>query len=124
MVRKSQADVRKAARVDRKKVRRTSERDIARQIAEDPDTAPDLSRLPSSAFRRVVPAGKMDVRAIRLRTGLSQSDFARRYGFSKRTLQEWEQLRREPTGAARVLLTIIGRIPKQVERALTDEEAA
>jgi putative transcriptional regulator len=61
---------------------------------------------------------------IRERTGLSQSDFARRYGFSKRTLQEWEQMRREPTGAARVLLTIIERIPKQVERALKDEEAA
>jgi len=66
----------------------------------------------------------MDVRVIRERTGLSQSDFARRYGFSKRTLQEWEQMRREPTGAARVLLTIIERIPKQVERALKDEEAA
>jgi putative transcriptional regulator len=124
MVRKSDADVRKTARVDRKKVRRTSERDIARQIAEDPDTAPDLSRLPRRAFRRVVPEGRMDVRVIRERTGLSQSDFARRYGFSKRTLQEWEQMRREPTGAARVLLTIIERIPKQVERALKDEEAA
>lgn len=66
----------------------------------------------------------MDVRVIRERTGLSQSDFARRYGFSKRTLQEWEQMRREPTGAARVLLMIIERIPKQVERALKDEEAA
>jgi putative transcriptional regulator len=66
----------------------------------------------------------MDVRVIRERTGLSQADFARRYGFSKRTLQEWEQLRREPTGAARVLLMIIARIPKQVERALKEDEVA
>ena len=42
----------------------------------------------------------------RSRTGLSQQDFARLLGVSPRTLQDWEQGRREPTGAARTLLRV------------------
>ena len=42
----------------------------------------------------------------RSRTGLSQEQFARLLGVSTRTLQDWEQGRREPTGAAKTLLRI------------------
>jgi putative transcriptional regulator len=42
----------------------------------------------------------------RSRTGLSQEQFARLLGVSARTLQDWEQGRREPTGAARTLLRV------------------
>ncbi|MDQ6990914.1 MAG: helix-turn-helix domain-containing protein [Mariprofundaceae bacterium] len=42
----------------------------------------------------------------RLATGLSQATFARLIGVSKRTLQEWEQGRRTPNGAAAALLKI------------------
>lgn len=42
----------------------------------------------------------------RSRTGLSQEDFARLLGVSARTLQDWEQGRREPTGAAKMLLRV------------------
>jgi putative transcriptional regulator len=42
----------------------------------------------------------------RSRTGLSQEQFARLLGVSARTLQDWEQGRREPTGAAKTLLRI------------------
>lgn len=42
----------------------------------------------------------------RSRMGLSQEDFARLLGVSARTLQDWEQGRREPTGAARTLLRV------------------
>jgi len=42
----------------------------------------------------------------RLRTGLSQEAFSRLIGVSVRTLQDWEQGRREPTGAARMLLRV------------------
>ena len=52
------------------------------------------------------------VGAIRERTGLSQPDFARLLGVSVRTLQEWEQGRRAPTGAARTLLHIAAKNPK------------
>ncbi|MEO8279267.1 MAG: helix-turn-helix domain-containing protein [Ideonella sp.] len=42
----------------------------------------------------------------RSRVGLSQQDFARLMGVSARTLQDWEQGRREPTGAAKMLLRV------------------
>ena len=42
----------------------------------------------------------------RARTGLSQQEFAALLGVSARTLQDWEQGRREPTGAARTLLRV------------------
>jgi putative transcriptional regulator len=49
---------------------------------------------------------------IRSRTGLSQSEFARLLGVSVRTLQEWEQGRRAPSGPARMLLAIAYKNPK------------
>lgn len=42
----------------------------------------------------------------RAKVGLSQQDFARLLGVSARTLQDWEQGRREPTGAAKMLLRV------------------
>ena len=67
--------------------------------------------------------GAIDVAAIRAKTGLSQEAFAQRYGFSKRTLQEWEQHRKRPTGAARSLLMVIRRHPKKVAKALQRDVA-
>jgi putative transcriptional regulator len=52
------------------------------------------------------------VSTIRERTGLSQSRFAQLLGVSVRTLQEWEQGRRAPSGAARTLLVIAHKNPK------------
>jgi putative transcriptional regulator len=52
------------------------------------------------------------VAAIRERTGLSQSRFAELLGVSVRTLQEWEQGRRAPSGAARTLLLIAANNPR------------
>lgn len=68
---------------------------------------------------RVHEADDLDVRAIRAKTKLSQSRFASRFGFSVRTLQEWEQRREVPTGAARALLKVIAHDPDAVERALS-----
>lgn len=51
------------------------------------------------------------VRTIRKKTGLSQSRFAALLGVSLRTLQDWEQGRRAPSGAARTLLAIADRNP-------------
>jgi putative transcriptional regulator len=44
--------------------------------------------------------------------GMSQQDFAELLGVSARTLQDWEQGRREPTGAARMLLRVAVKHPK------------
>lgn len=52
------------------------------------------------------------VAAIRGKTGLSQSEFAKLIGVSVRTLQEWEQGRRAPSGPARTLLMMAKRNPK------------
>jgi putative transcriptional regulator len=60
----------------------------------------------------------VDVRALRGRLKLSQNAFARTFGVSKRTIQDWEQGRRQPEGAARVLLKVIEREPDAVRRAL------
>jgi putative transcriptional regulator len=49
---------------------------------------------------------------VREGTGLSQSQFARLLGVSVRTLQEWEQGRRAPSGAARTLILIAARNPR------------
>ncbi len=49
---------------------------------------------------------------IRAKSGLSQGDFARLLGVSVRTLQEWEQGRRVPSGPARTLLSIANRNPR------------
>ena len=53
-----------------------------------------------------------DVAAVREKIGLSQAAFAGLLGVSVRTLQEWEQGRREPTGPARSLLRIADRHPE------------
>ncbi len=52
------------------------------------------------------------VAAIRGKTALSQSEFAKLIGVSVRTLQEWEQGRRAPSGPARTLLMVADRNPK------------
>jgi len=49
---------------------------------------------------------------IRKKTGLSQTRFAALLGVSVRTLQDWEQNRRAPSGAARTLLLIAHKNPK------------
>ena len=49
---------------------------------------------------------------VRARAGLSQNRFAQLLGVSTRTLQQWEQGRRQPTGAARTVLRISARHPE------------
>jgi putative transcriptional regulator len=53
-----------------------------------------------------------DVSAIRESTHLSQARFAQLLGVSVRTLQDWEQGRRAPSGAARTLLRIVAKNPQ------------
>jgi putative transcriptional regulator len=52
-----------------------------------------------------------EIVAARLKTGLSQAQFAAALNISSRTLQQWEQGRRRPSGAAETLLRIVARHP-------------
>ncbi len=62
----------------------------------------------------------LDVKAIRARLGLSQADFATRFGFEVRAVENWEQGRRQPERPARAFLRVIEREPEAVMRALAD----
>jgi putative transcriptional regulator len=67
---------------------------------------------------RVEVAGPVDVRAIREKLGLSQVEFARKFGFPLATLRGWEQRRRAPSLASRNYLLVIDKQPRAVEAAL------
>ncbi|MGH8614647.1 MAG: helix-turn-helix domain-containing protein [Gammaproteobacteria bacterium] len=59
------------------------------------------------------------VAKVRFSTGLSQAEFARLLGVSVRTLQQWKQGRRTPSGAAQTLLRIAERHPKVLKELTT-----
>ena len=81
-----------------------SKRNVGREILEG------LRELKRGDVGRVVSVPP--VAAIRERTGLSQAKFAVLLGVSVRTLQEWEQGRRAPSGAARTLLMVAAKNPE------------
>lgn len=70
------------------------------------------------AVRHEVRVPEPDVAAIRARSGLSQTAFARSIGVAVGTLRGWEQGRRRPEGPARVLLALIEKRPSLVQDAL------
>jgi putative transcriptional regulator len=73
----------------------------------------------SAAARVVRVAVKpADIKSARKRVGLSREAFARTFGLSPATLRKWENGERQPTGAARILLTIISREPEAALRAI------
>ncbi len=102
---------RRKGHVDHAKVGAATEDQIAAWKCED-----DIDDSALGPVRAVPPA--TDVRALRERLGLSQEEFAQRYMLSPRTVQDWEQRRREPSDAARVLLFAISRNHEAVEKAL------
>jgi putative transcriptional regulator len=73
--------------------------------------------LDPATYRVHVPAD-VDVRKIRKELKLSQAEFAAEFGLSAATVRDWEQNRRKPEGAARVLLHVIKKEPDAVRRAL------
>jgi len=111
-VRRSSREIREGrGRVHPKKIASFTDADIDRFAREDESDTGGLG-----APRYVPP--RTDVRALRERLGLSQEEFAERYMLSPRTIQDWEQHRRDPSDAARVLLFAISRNHKAVEKAL------
>lgn len=103
-------------RTDWKRLAAMKESDVVTAARLDLD-APATSRRDAKAFKRATLAPS-EVKAIRRERGLSQSEFAARYGINVRTLQDWEQGRVQPDGPARAYLLVILREPRAVERAL------
>ena len=60
----------------------------------------------------------VDVQGIRVNLKLTQTAFANLIGVSPRTVQNWEQKRREPDGPAKALLQVAARHPKEVFETL------
>ena len=73
-----------------------------------------LVTLPDGSVEKdeTIPAERWRVFRARGNTGLSQAEFAKLLGVSKRTLQEWEQGRKQPSGAARTLIAIAEQRPE------------
>jgi putative transcriptional regulator len=99
--------------IDRVKVRATKDRDIARQIADDPDTAPeiDLDSL-------IAPKN------LRRRLSMTQVEFANALGIPVATLRNWEQGRNSIDPTARSLLILIARDPESALATLAAARAA
>ena len=113
----------RAADIDRQKLLadlearpEPTEAEIDRQAAEDGNawTEEDVAR----AIVVYPPPTAEQVRALRARLGLSQAQFAHRFGFTVDTVQQYEQGRRTPSGPASTLLRVIEAAPEAVMRAL------
>ncbi|WP_207385047.1 helix-turn-helix domain-containing protein [Legionella fairfieldensis] len=83
-----------------------SEEEIALNASEDND-ALFLTDAELSGFKRVTPTPSIDVKKIRKNLHMSQKDFSQYFGFNLKTLRDWEQHRREPSGAAKNLLKLL-----------------
>ena len=82
-----------------------TKRNVGREILDG------LREIKRGEYGRVI--NVPDVAMIREKTGLSQSRFASLVGVSVRTVQDWEQGRRAPSGAARTLLLVVAKKPQR-----------
>lgn len=87
-----------------------AERDLGREILEG------VRDIKAGRTGRRFTAASFPVVRAREKSGLSQSRFAELLGVSVRTLQEWEQGRREPSGAVKTLLKIAELYPEVLRR--------
>jgi putative transcriptional regulator len=71
-----------------------------------------------NAHVTLVHVPEVDVREVRTRMGLSQAQFASKFGFPPATLRNWEQGRARPDAPTRVLLAVIAKHPDAVEDVL------
>ena len=92
------------------------ERDSKRNIGEELLQA--VRDIKAGRVGRVSTVEISPLASARLKLGLSQSEFATMLGVSLRTLQEWEQGRRKPSGAAKSLITIAIKKPEVIKELL------
>ena len=83
-----------------------AERDIWQEVLDG------VREIKAGGGRRTKVEAKSHIVRVRLKSGLSQAQFAAALGVSKRTLEQWEQGRRKPSGAAKQLLKVADRHPE------------
>ena len=83
-----------------------AERDVWQELLDG------VREIKAGGGKRTRVEAKSHIVRVRLKSGLSQAQFAAALGVSKRTLEQWEQGRRKPSGAARQLLKIADRHPE------------
>ena len=93
--------------------------EASRNLGKELSTA--VRQMKAGKAARVHHVKMPEVLEVRVRSGLSQQQFADVLGVSRRTLEAWEQGRRRPAGAARSLLTIAARQPEILRDALLRE---
>lgn len=69
------------------------------------------------------PSTPIDVKAVRKKVGMTQTQFAASFGISLGTLRHWERGDRIPRGPALVLLHVVSKEPKAVLRALSEDKS-
>lgn len=77
-----------------------------------------VKEMQAGKVARVTQVQPNEVALARVKTGMSQVQFAEALDISPRTLQEWEQGRRQPSGAARTLIRIATRHPEVVREVV------
>ena len=93
-----------------------SQRDSKRNIGEE--VLQGIRDIKTGKTGRVFRVEVTQATEARIKLELSLSEFAEMLGVSVRTLQDWEQGRREPSGAAKTLLKVAVEAPKKVRKAL------
>src|SRR5215216_3937072 len=83
-----------------------AERDVWQEVLDG------VREIKAGGGKRTKVEAKSRIVRVRMKSGLSQAQFAAALGVSKRTLEQWEQGRRKPSGAARQLLKIADRHPE------------
>lgn len=92
------------------------ERDSKRNIGEEVLQA--IRDIKAGKTGRVFHVAVTEATEARSKLGMSQPEFANMLGVSVRTLQDWEQGRRQPSGAAKALLKVAAASPGVVRKAL------
>ncbi|MEN9868307.1 MAG: hypothetical protein RL748_3897 [Pseudomonadota bacterium] len=93
------------------------EKELFDDLLQSLNEAKDIAHGKAAPSRRFK-IDPIDVKAVREQVGLSQSDFAQLMRVSIKTLQNWEQQRRTPTGPAAALLKIVLTAPELALKAL------
>ncbi len=100
-------------KTDWKRLRNMTEEEITAAALSDPDNPP-LTKDELKRFRPVRP----DVKHIREKLSMTQKEFASHFLLSLAAVRDWEQGRSNPDHAARALLLIVDKLPKQAMKAL------